>query len=192
MDEPITVLFVDDEVDILRALRRAVLGESFVALTAGSGPEALEILAGRHVDLVISDLEMPGMNGTELLREVRRRHPRTLRALLTASATVAYLGAAINEGEVVRYFPKPFEPAAFRAALSSLADQITRARAAERAEARAAERARLLQRLEERYPGLGEIDRDAEGRMIIDLDRRCAEGSVRPSVRSLLFPVHAC
>ena len=64
------ILFVDDEESVLKALQRVFRREGYHLLTAGSGPEALDILAQDKPDVVISDFRMPEMNGTELLREV--------------------------------------------------------------------------------------------------------------------------
>nr|WP_315229404.1 response regulator [uncultured Limnohabitans sp.] len=84
-----TVLCVDDEPNILSALRRMLSLNSFKVLTADSGQTALELLASTPVDVVISDMHMPEMNGAELLAAVKERHPDTMRILLTGNATSA-------------------------------------------------------------------------------------------------------
>lgn len=81
------VLLVDDEPEILRAVRRSLRKEPYEVLTARGADEALGWLEERPVDLVIADQRMPGMIGTDLLHEVRRRYPRTARAILTGYRT---------------------------------------------------------------------------------------------------------
>ena len=74
-DQKPLILCVDDEA-IPLMLRKSVLQKSgFEVLGAGSGDEALEILDREHVDLVLTDLLMPGLSGTELAREIKQRHP---------------------------------------------------------------------------------------------------------------------
>src|SRR5438552_10334436 len=85
--DQVSVLFVDDEPAMLRAIERTLREAPFEVLTAGSGAVALSILATRMVDVLVSDIDMPEMNGIELVRRVRRKHPATLRMLLTGAAT---------------------------------------------------------------------------------------------------------
>lgn len=70
------ILCVDDELNPL-TLRRLVLQKAgYEVLTASSGKEALELVNSRHVDLVLSDHLMPGMQGTELAQQLKERHPK--------------------------------------------------------------------------------------------------------------------
>ncbi|WP_185021839.1 response regulator, partial [Pseudomonas poae] len=112
MDEQLAtkpvVLLVDDEESILNSLRRLLRTQSYEVVLAGSGVQALEILAGRHVDLVMSDARMPGMDGAQLLAEVHRLYPATSRILLTGYADVTTIIKAINEGQIHRYISKPW------------------------------------------------------------------------------------
>lgn len=103
-----TLLLVDDEPNILAALRRLFRGAPQRVLTAGGGAEALEILAREPVDLIISDMQMPDMNGAQLLEEVRQRWPQVVRILLTGHSDMAATIAAINRGEIYRYIAKPW------------------------------------------------------------------------------------
>ncbi|WP_085317385.1 HD domain-containing phosphohydrolase [Derxia lacustris] len=103
-----SVLVVDDEPSILSALRRMFRKEDIDVFTAGSGAEALELLAGQPVDCVISDMRMPEMDGAQLLEQVRNLAPQTVRILLTGHADTASTIAAINRGQVSRYVHKPW------------------------------------------------------------------------------------
>lgn len=104
-----TLLLVDDEANILSSLRRLFRPEGYRLLTAESGDEALELIAAEPVDLVVSDMRMPGMNGAQLLARIREAWPETVRILLTGYADIASTIDAINKGEIYRYVAKPWD-----------------------------------------------------------------------------------
>ncbi|GLK88464.1 HD domain-containing phosphohydrolase [Pseudomonas turukhanskensis] len=104
-----TVLLVDDEVAILNSLKRLLRSQPYDVLLAENGQQALELLDKRPVDLVISDARMPTMDGATLLAEIHRRHPDTLRILLTGYTDMTMLAKAINEGRIYRYISKPWD-----------------------------------------------------------------------------------
>lgn len=80
-----TILFVDDEPNILMGLKRMLrpMRDKWEVLFAGSGAEALEIMAKTRVDAVVSDMRMPGMDGPQLLRQVLKLYPDTIRFALS-------------------------------------------------------------------------------------------------------------
>jgi len=104
-----TLLCVDDEQNILSALRRLFRQDGYRILTAGSGEEGLSLLEREPVDLVISDMRMPEMDGARFLERVSSRWPETLRILLTGHADIASTIAAINRGQIFRYIAKPWD-----------------------------------------------------------------------------------
>lgn len=106
---PATLLFVDDEPSILSALRRLFRPQGYRILIAESGAAGLAILEQESVDLIISDMRMPEMDGATFLKQVRARWPNTMRILLTGYADVTSTVAAINEGEIYRYISKPWD-----------------------------------------------------------------------------------
>lgn len=104
------ILIVDDEEAILESLEMTLGGE-YRVFTATSGEAGLEILdRGEDIALIISDQVMPGMSGVEFLEKVIERNPRAIRMMLTGYADMPALVAAINEGRIWRYIPKPWEP----------------------------------------------------------------------------------
>ena len=103
-----TVLLVDDEESILNSLRRLLRGQPYDVLLAGSGAQALEIMAAQPVDLVMTDARMPAMDGATLLAETHRLYPATSRILLTGYADLTMIIKAINEGQIHRYISKPW------------------------------------------------------------------------------------
>jgi response regulator RpfG family c-di-GMP phosphodiesterase len=107
----LTLLCVDDEANILNALRRLLRPHGYTVLTAGSGAEGLAILAETSVDLVLSDMRMPEMDGARFLEQVKARSPDTARILLTGFADLSSTIAAINKAEIYRYLSKPWDDA---------------------------------------------------------------------------------
>ncbi|HEX2768026.1 MAG TPA: response regulator [Geobacteraceae bacterium] len=109
MDEQIKILCVDDERNVLRALERLFLDEDYEIITALSGQEGLELMGSvGPVQIVISDYRMPGMNGVDFLREVCRCWPETVRIVLSGYADTTAVVTAINEGEIYKFIPKPW------------------------------------------------------------------------------------
>ncbi len=108
-EPPATLLLVDDEPSILSSLRRLLRPAGYAIHTAESGPAGLAILEREPVDLVISDMRMPEMNGAQFLEQVRQRWPATMRILLTGYADVSSTIDAINRGEIYRYVSKPWD-----------------------------------------------------------------------------------
>ena len=110
------ILVVDDEQDNLDAFRFN-FRKTFDILIASGGAEALAILAGREVAVVITDQRMPRMTGVELLREVRVTQPDAVGIILTAFTDVDVLIEAINLGQIYRYITKPWDAKEVRGVL---------------------------------------------------------------------------
>jgi response regulator RpfG family c-di-GMP phosphodiesterase len=102
------ILCVDDEPNILSALRRMFMLSGFDIEEASSGSEAIKKLEEKEFHLVLSDMQMPGMNGAELLAQIRERWPKVMRLMLTGTADLKAAISAINEGEIYRYLTKPW------------------------------------------------------------------------------------
>ncbi|MCU7376262.1 response regulator [Paucibacter sp. O1-1] len=103
------VLFVDDEPSILSALRRLFRPLGYRVLLADSARAGLAMLAAEEVNLVVSDMRMPEMDGAQFLEKVREQWPHVVRMLLTGYADIESTIAAINRGEIHRYISKPWE-----------------------------------------------------------------------------------
>src|SRR5437016_9260938 len=97
-----TILIVDDEPMVIRLLEMTFSTDPYQVLTASSGPAALSLLESQSVSLIISDNQMPEMTGIELLSQVGRRWPQSVRILLTGFADAEVTMSAINEGRVHR------------------------------------------------------------------------------------------
>lgn len=103
------VLVVDDEPSILSSVRRLLRQHGYDVLIANSGREGLEVLERERVDVVLSDMRMPEMDGAQFLEQVFARWPETKRILLTGYAEVSATIAAINRGKIWRYIAKPWD-----------------------------------------------------------------------------------
>lgn len=103
-----TVLFVDDEENILTSLRRLLRRSGYRCLFANSGAEGLRVMETEHVDLIVSDMRMPGMDGAQFLTQARERWPTTVRMLLTGYADISSTIDALNQGGIYRYISKPW------------------------------------------------------------------------------------
>ncbi|MEA5420981.1 PAS domain S-box protein [Spirulina sp. CCNP1310] len=111
-----TIICVDDEQLVLASLRDSLhqaLGNEYVVEIAESGEEALELItellaSATEIPLIISDQLMPGLKGDELLAEIHRYSPRTLKVMLTGQATPDAVGRAVNHANLYRYIPKPW------------------------------------------------------------------------------------
>lgn len=107
---PATVLFVDDEENILRAVSRLFMDEPYQVVTASSGARGLELLAATpDVALIVSDQRMPEMDGVEFLERSREIAPEAVRMVLTGYADMTATIDAINRGGANRYLTKPWE-----------------------------------------------------------------------------------
>ena len=132
MQDQRTVLFVDDEVNILKALQRLLRQEDMNVLCASQGQEALEILSKTKTQVVVTDQRMPEMSGVDLLSAVRERHPDIVRMMLTGYTEMNVAVEAINRGEIYRLITKPWNDDELRATIrqafeqSDLKDEIKR------------------------------------------------------------------
>jgi putative two-component system response regulator len=116
-----TVLFVDDEKSYLAYTSGLFENRGLNILTASSALEALKIIEERSVAVVVSDNEMPGMRGVELLARIKDISPHTVKIMMTGSADLATTLTAINSGEVFRFVLKPWtKPEMLRAVKDGL------------------------------------------------------------------------
>lgn len=104
-----TVLMVDDEPSVLSALRRVFRAQGIQTLQATSGAEGLVLLASNRVDLVVSDMRMPEMDGARFLERVKEHDRSIVRILLTGYADMSSTVAAINKGAIHRFIAKPWD-----------------------------------------------------------------------------------
>jgi len=112
------VLFVDDEASLLQAMRRALhhMRNEWTMEFASSGAAALENLAKSPADVIVSDMRMPGMDGWQLLAEVKVRYPQTVRLILSGHADASSIMRAV--GVAHQYLAKPCDSSVLKAAIT--------------------------------------------------------------------------
>lgn len=102
------ILFVDDEVQILKSLTRLFIDTEYEVLTVESGEGALKVLENEEVNLIISDMRMPYMDGYQLLRIVREKYPKILRVILSGYADEKIVFKALQQNVAKLYMLKPW------------------------------------------------------------------------------------
>ena len=117
-----TILFVDDEVNILKALKRLTRHETWNVLCASRGREALEMMERQPAQVVVSDQRMPEMSGVDMLQAVRDRWPDVVRMMLTGYTEMNVAVDAINRGEIYRLITKPWNDEELKATIRQAFD----------------------------------------------------------------------
>lgn len=106
---PRKILLVDDEPNIISALKRTLRREGYSILTANSAQEGLNLLVDNKVGVIISDQRMPQMTGVDFLRQVKTLYPKTLRLVLSGYTELESVTSAINEGAIYKFLTKPWD-----------------------------------------------------------------------------------
>ncbi|MFP4417998.1 MAG: HDOD domain-containing protein [Chitinivibrionales bacterium] len=114
------ILFVDDERNVLRSMVRAFMDSDYELECVENAGDALQILEDNSVDMIVSDMRMPGMNGYELLRMVRERYPEVIRIILSGYAEKETLVKAVMDGTAKAYMTKPWDNEKLRQEVSSI------------------------------------------------------------------------
>jgi DNA-binding NtrC family response regulator len=152
-----TVLAVDDEEEIIESLRRALRGEAYRFVGTTEPREARGIVDRGEADLIIADIDMPGINGLELIAHVRRTKPGVVRILLTGDASLESAMDAINRGEVHRYFTKPWSNEPLRQNIRDALARLDELQRTADADAVLRARERLIAALEREHPGISVV-----------------------------------
>lgn len=119
MERSHTILCVDDEEGILDTMQRSLRVDGYKIVTAKSGAEGLDVFKREKVDLVISDQKMPNMPGHEFLKIVRERYPYVVRMIVSGHTDFTSLVSSVNEGQIHRFFYKPWDLAELRQGIKS-------------------------------------------------------------------------
>ncbi len=103
------VLFVDDEVHILKAIKRGLYKETYNKFFATSGSEALEILEKEDIHVIVTDMKMPKMNGLELLTIVKEKYPKIIKIILSGYTQLQQIIVTINKIDIYKFITKPWD-----------------------------------------------------------------------------------
>lgn len=163
-----TLLIVDDEPMILKAIQRILRHENYTILTANNADEGLKLLDAREVDLLISDHQMPGMSGVAFLQKVKGTYPNTLTIMLTGQKDIEIAMQAINDAGVYKFILKPWDDADFKLTIKRALESLELVRERNTLRERVRERDSLLQNLEKVHPGITKVDRDEDGYLILE------------------------
>lgn len=180
---PLTVLCVDDDPDLLAVLTRVLRRDGYAIVAVGTPHEALAVLASRPVAVMVSDYEMPEMDGVELSVRARALSPETTRVMVTGRRTVDTALAGINIGEVFRFLHKPFEPDVLRQEVAAAVAHHLETAEVVAQRSTALRRQRMLEALEADHPGIGFVVRDDDGAYLLDGD---ACRAAPPSLAALM------
>ena len=162
------ILIVDDDVSVLAGLRRALYDEPFVITTESVPAKALRLVESNDFDVVVSDHDMPEMNGATFLEEVRKLDPTVVCFMLTGKATLDIAIAAINERIVDRFFCKPCNHVDLAASIRSALEQRALLSESRRLLWMYRRQEAQLERLEREHPDLTKVERDDSGAILLD------------------------
>jgi len=154
------ILLVDDEANVLSALKRSLFDEPLEIVSVTSAEEALEIMREQHFKVVVSDERMIGMQGKE-------QHPHTVRIMLTGHATLDAAMKAVNEGEIYRFFSKPWNDHELKFAIRSAIEKFDLEDENRRLLATVRQQTLEIKVLEKRYPGISRVEKDSKGVFVL-------------------------
>jgi signal transduction histidine kinase/CheY-like chemotaxis protein len=177
-----TVLFVDDEPLAIEAVVRSLRSSGLKLLTATSARDGLDLLQEHPVAVVVSDQQMPGMQGHEFLEKVAQVRPSTIRIMLTGQADFGVAQRAINHGHVHQFLVKPCDSPTLLAALHSALDRVELENASRHLLKLARTQRHALDQLEKAHPGITSIARDQDGAIVLGAPE-C--GDVRALIQSM-------
>ena len=163
-----TVLIVDDEERILKALQRTLRNENYNIFTATGGEDGLKLLEMREFDLVMSDQHMPGMDGVTFLRKVRAEQPQTLTIMLTGAKEISVAMEAINDAGVYKFILKPWDDDDLKVTLRRALESLDLERERNELRERVKSRDTLLKNLENEHPGITQVEKDEDGYLILE------------------------
>jgi len=170
-----TILIVDDETNILSALRRVFRSEGHELVLCSDPLKALEHVAATPFDLVLSDYRMPGMDGVALLVRIKLKQPDCARLILSGQTDRDGLMDAINRAQIHRFIAKPWDDYELRMTVQHTLEQqevvVENRRLAELVRAQQRElnsQKKLLLKLEAEHPGISDLSQDPMGAFVLE------------------------
>lgn len=157
------IVCVDDDPDILASVARTLRRDALDVRTTLDCEEALTWLAEQPIAVLVSDYEMPQMTGGQLTGRAKRIRPETVRILLTGKRTLETALDGINQGEIFRFIPKPFDNDGLRRDVAAAVERNRELLALAGDRQRRERGERLRTELEAEYPGITRIDRNPGG-----------------------------
>ena len=158
-----TILVVDDEELFIENIQRILSDENYNVITAASGQEGLDILEKQQVSMVISEYEIPLMNGLEFLEKVRIIYPNILTIMVTEHADIELAIRAINEAGVYKFLLKPLDDIYFKNMIKKILESLQVIKERDVLIRKVKTHESTLKDLEKRYPGITKVERDEDG-----------------------------
>ncbi len=162
-----TIVCVDDDAEVARTIARTLKREHLITMSTTEPEEALEWILDNDVAVLVSDFEMPLMNGIELAARVKLMRPSTVRILMTAHVTADTAVMGINKGGVFRFVPKPFEIGALAAVVHEGVSHHHELTAIASEREQVVRRSRVTSELEARFPLLTQPVRALDGAYVV-------------------------
>ncbi len=161
------ILLVDDEQNVLSALIRELADEPYEVITALSGEEAMNLVTAQTFKVIISDERMPGMDGASFLAAAKEVSPSSVRMMLTGHASIDATMRAVNNGEIYRFFTKPWNDHELKQSIRSAIEKYDLEDENRRLLKVVKRQSQELRALEANHPGISRISKDRAGAVIL-------------------------
>lgn len=169
MSEKKRILIVDDNRDVLASIRRTLRRCGFDLTCVHQPSEALTLLSNNEYDLLLSDIDMPGITGHDVMKHANQAQPTMIRVFVTGAGTMDAAVRAINEGEVHRFVRKPFEAEELRDLVREALERKAELDVVAEATTRARHKRNLHEHLEAEHPGITKVNLDADGVYVVEV-----------------------
>ncbi len=117
-----SVLFVDDEIQILNSLKRGLMEEPYTRYFATSGKDALVMLEEHDISVLVTDMRMPGMTGLDLLKAAKDKYPEMVKLVLSGYTQLPQVLVTVNQGDIFKFITKPWELDEFKVIIQEAVD----------------------------------------------------------------------
>ena len=168
------ILIVDDEPSVLSTLQDILMAEGYEIETASSGQEALRKMEIFPAEIVLSDYMMPGMDGIELLKQIKQSYPHIIPILLTGRGDFKISFKVINKGEIFRFLLKPWNIEELNMTLHTALRYHDLILENDNLAKTVKKQNSFLEEIEKRYPGITEINEEDDGTIHIE-DEDCSD-----------------